>query len=451
MTPMRLCLALVAASNCGFAEPYAPDWASLDTRPIPGWFNEAKFGIFVVWGVYSVPAWSPKGTYAEWYGSDMNDPKKPTYDFHRKTYGADFKYSDFVPQFTAELFDPAGWADLFQRSGAKYVVLTAKYHDGFCLWPSAYHWNWNSVDVGPHRDLVGDLTAAVREKGLRMGYYYSLYEWYHPLYRSDAERFAQEHMTPQLKELVTRYQPDMLWPDGEWEQTSAVWHSPEFLAWLFNESPVKDHVVVNDRWGKECRGRHGDFYTFEYGGCTEITKETPHPWEEDRGMGASYGYNRNESIDEYASAKDLVRLLVDTATLGGNLLLDIGPTADGRIPVIMQERLVQIGEWLAVNGESIYGTTAGPFLKPAWGGCTRKPGRIYFHVFDWPADGLRIEGLTTPIRKAWLLSDPAQAPLSVTSESGVVHIALPACAPHPIASVIACEIDGDSNKGSTTK
>jgi alpha-L-fucosidase len=436
-------LAYLLCGTAAAAEKYKPTWKSIDARPMPAWFNEAKFGIFIHWGVYSVPSWSPKGTYAEWYWHAMQDKNGPTWKHHVETYDEDFAYQDFAPMFKAELFDPAQWADMFKRSGAKYVVLTSKHHEGFCLWPSPDSWNWNAADVGPHRDLLGDLTEAVRAAGLRMGFYYSFYEWFNPLYKADVHRYVAEHMLPQLKDLVVRYKPSIVWPDGEWDHPSDTWRSAEFLAWLYNESPVKDEVVVDDRWGKDSRGVHGDFYTSEYGGYGATKPGLSHPWEEDRGMGASFGYNRNESIDEYGSAVELIRTLVRAAGLGGNLLLDIGPTADGRIPVIMQERLVQIGEWLIPNGESIYGTTGGPFRRLPWGGCTRKPGRLYFHVFDWPQGALEIPGLRNEVKKAYLLRDTEQKPLPVARAAHSVTIELPDQPPYAIATVVVAEIAGE--------
>ena len=247
---------------------------------------------------------------------------------------------------------------VFQHSGAKYVVLTSKHHEGFALWPSkeaSATWGrpWNAVEIGPNRDLLGDLTDAVRRKGLRMGLYYSLYEWYNPLWLYDKPRYVREHMFPQFKDVVTHYKPSIIFSDGEWEMTSADWHSPELLAWLFNESPVKDEVVINDRWGKDTRHKHGGYWTTEY---TAGMSGIDHPWEESRGMGVSYGYNRAEDLNVYHTGRELVIILVDTVSRGGNLLLDIGPNADGTIPVIMEERLTQIGDWLKINGEAIYGT-----------------------------------------------------------------------------------------------
>ncbi|MCX7825327.1 MAG: alpha-L-fucosidase [Verrucomicrobiae bacterium] len=341
---------------------YEPKWESLDKRPTPEWFTDAKFGIFIHWGVYSVPAWGAPKQYAEWYWQRMAD-KKPNnvwWQFHMKNYGANFDYKDFAPMFRCELFNPDQWADLFVRSGAKYIVPTSKHHEGFCIWPSVHAsrtWGrpWNSVEIGPKRALLGDLGAACRKRGLKYGFYYSLYEWFNPLWtnKADRPRYVAEHMFPQFKDVVTRYKPAIIFSDGEWDMTSAEWRSEELLAWLFNESPCKDEVVVNDRWGKDCRHKHGGYYTTEYGAGL---KDASHPWEESRGMGYSYGYNRAETIDDYKPAREFILTLADLVSRGGNFLLDIGPTADGRIPVIMQQRLLEIGDWLRVNGEAIYGT-----------------------------------------------------------------------------------------------
>jgi alpha-L-fucosidase len=338
---------------------YLPTWESIDSRPTPRWFTDAKFGIFVCWGLYSVPAWSPKGEYSEWYMYWLKQKafNGKVYDFHQNKYGPGVEFKDFAPLFKAELWNPDEWADLFQQAGAKYIVFTTKHHSGYTLWPSAeaektWGENYNPVKVGPRRDLVGDLTAAVKKKGLKMGLYYSLYEWYHPWYLNDFHDFVTLHFHPQFKDLVTRYEPDMVWADGEWEQTSEAWRTPELLAWLFNEGKNKE-VVINDRWGSDTRHKHGGFYTTEYGSGMDNDR---HPWEENRGMGYSYGYNRAENLADYRSAQELILMLVDIVSRGGNLCLDVGPAADGQIPVIMQERLMQIGNWLKINGEAIYGT-----------------------------------------------------------------------------------------------
>jgi alpha-L-fucosidase len=367
----RLFLFLLLALAPLSAQTYQPTWDSIDKRPTPKWFADAKFGIFIHWGVYSVPAYAPvipgKLAYSEWYWRQMTEgrdnPKANavetgTWAYHQKVYGGDYGYQNFAGQFRAQLFDPDQWASILAGSGAKYIVPTSKHHEGFAMWPSkeaSATWGrpWNAAEIGPKRDLLGALTGAVRRKGLRAGIYYSLYEWYNPLWLKDKPRYVREHMFPQFKDVVTRYKPAIIFSDGEWDLSSAEWHSPELLAWLFNDSPVKDEVVINDRWGKDTRHKHGGYWTTEY---TAGMSGMEHVWEESRGMGVSYGYNRAERLEDYHTGRELVLMLVDIVSRGGNLLLDIGPAADGTIPVIMQDRLHEIGAWLKVNGEAIYGT-----------------------------------------------------------------------------------------------
>ncbi len=349
-----------------FAQKFEANWASLNQRGIPAWFNQDKFGIFIHWGVYAVPSYAPViensgDSYAEWYWHQIEEGNDKFTSFHNKNYGKDFQYPQFEKEFKAGMFNPQQWADVFKKSGAKYVVLTSKHHEGYCLWNSAEadkDWQrpWNAVTGTPHRDLLGDLTNAVRDAGLKMGYYYSLYEWYNPLWLQDKKRFVNEHLFPQFKDLVTKYKPSIIFSDGEWELTDTAWRSPELLAWLFNESPVKAEVVVNDRWGSNTRGKYNGclYATSEYGSGMNADVV----WEENQGIGHSYGYNRNEQLTDYKSSRDLILMLVDIVSRGGNLLLDIGPTADGRIPVIMQQRLIDMGNWLNTNGEAIYNTTA---------------------------------------------------------------------------------------------
>lgn len=364
----------------GFAQSYSADWESLDQRPLPQWFSDAKFGIFIHWGVYSVPAWrkvesAKYASYAEWYYARVMDNKaNGGYDFHRKNYGEDFEYRDFAPLFKAELFNPNQWAELFKNSGAKYVVLTSKHHDGYCLWPTKnpHKQQWNSGDIGPKRDLLGDLSTSVRAEGLKMGLYYSIPDWesiprkidgseyyirqeFVDKYGLTPEYYRDEVALPQLGELVLNYQPSLIFSDaGEWVYDAEFWKTKEFLTWLYNESPVKNEVVVNDRWCKGMPSNHGDYFSSEYKDADDgrLTKY----WEESRGIGGSYGFNRAEDASDYSSSTALIIELVDIVSRGGNLLLNVGPTADGRIPVVMQERLLEIGEWLKVNGEAIYGS-----------------------------------------------------------------------------------------------
>ena len=456
-----LLLLILAIDSNG--QNYRPDWESLDKRAVPQWFQDSKFGIFIHWGVYSVPAWGPTGDsvsvydkYAEWYWNKLTEPGKTQKyfkEFHAKTYGPNFRYQDFAPMFKAELFDPAKWAEIFKESGAKYVVLTSKHHEGFTLWPSAQSWNWNSVDVGPHRDLCGDLSNAVKQAGLHMGFYYSLYEWYNPIYRNNFSDYVNEHMIPQMKDLVTRYAPDIVWTDGEWEKPSKDWKSEEFLAWLYNESPVKDNVVVNDRWGSETRSKHGGFYTTEYGlvGDKEgIDNPVPHPWEECRGIGNSFGFNRTEGLSDYATPEQLIRLLVSTVSAGGNLLLDIGPASDGTIPLIMQQRLFEMGKWLKINGDAIYGTH--PFIRskkeivinPETNKTiffTQKNKDVYILCLNWPGKDIILKGVAPEGKvKAVLLG--TDVPASVTKSGGNLVITVPLLSPSDNQPAYVFKISG---------
>ena len=350
---------------------YAADWSQLDAREFPAWWTDAKFGIFIHWGPYSVPAYTTPGEYSEWYwerigtpNTDDTDPKTAKLRddmvaFHREHYG-DAPYFDFAEDFTADFFDAEQWADIFSDAGAKYVVMVSKHHDGFALWPSeeaSRTWGrpWNSVEIGPKRDLVGELAEATRDEDLKFGLYYSIYEWFNPLYKKDdIEPFLRDHYVPQFKDMVNRYDPEVIFMDGEWDFDSDVWKSEELLSWVYNTSDVADSVVVNDRWGAESRHVHGGYYTTEYGAGLP---NSDHPWEENRGLGFSFGFNRAENLEHYQTGQQLVLTLIDTVSRGGNLLLNVGPTADGRIPVIMQDRLAYMGDWLEVNGEAIYGTT----------------------------------------------------------------------------------------------
>ncbi len=439
-------LLLTAAASAGLAAParYEPNWASLDTRPLPAWYNEAKFGVFIVWGPYSVPAWKDRG-YAEWYGSDMRQPGSPTAKFHERVYGKDVKYEDFAPMLRAEMWDPDAWADLFVRAGARYVVTTANYHDGFAMYPTRHAHTtqtdqWNSMVVGPKRDILGELKAAGEKRGLKMGIYYSLYEWFHPLWQTDRDRFVTEQLHPKFKEVVARYAPWFIFLDGEWEMDFKRWRTEELAAWLYNESPCGAYVVTNDRWG-QCRGAHGDVFSSEYGGGN---LPPDHPWQEDRGMGRSYGYNRAETIDDYDSASDLIRMLVKCAAGGGNYLLCVGPTADGRIPVIMQERLLEIGAWLKANGEAVYGAQASPFWprRMPWGAVTAKPGRLFACVYGQPTGPVRLPGLRSPVAAAYVLADPGKSPVPTRRTEDGVEVDLPPALPAEAVHVVALEIEG---------
>lgn len=434
---------------------YEPSWDSLSKHPAPAWFDDAVLGIFIHWGVYSVPAYCDTSTYSEWYRHWVDTGAHDGFErrFHAEQYGADFPYEGFAPMFRAELFDADQWADVFRRAGADYVVLTSKHHDGYALWPSAEasaargH-PWNSVEVGPQRDLVGELSRAVRDVGLRMGLYYSFLEWHNPVFDGDLDAYVEEVMFPQVKELVSTYEPAIFWPDGEWTEPDTTWRSEELLAWIYNNAPNQDEILVNDRWGAGLRGLTGDYYTTEYGlhGGAHATTGV-RPWEECRGIGGSFAFNRAEGYDDYMSRDEVVELLVRTVARGGKLLLDVGPTADGRIPLIMQDRLFALGRWMERYGSTLRGADPTPFPSPAhepWGATTVKGDRMYLHLFDWPTGGeLQVDRLATEVLGARLLSDPDGRSLEVSDAwpSGV-KVSLAGLHPAEHVSVIELTLAG---------
>ncbi len=352
---IALCLAFSAIS---LSSQVLPTWESINQRGYPQWFSDAKLGIFIHWGIYSVPAFASKEGYAEWYyrGLMTNDDRKA---FQERVYGKDFQYEDFVPMWKAELWNPDEWAELFKKSGAKYVLLVSKHHDGYCLWPSRYSPGWNSVETGPHRDICGELTEAVRKQGLKMGFYYSLPEWKSEIHRwyvdpdDSIGTYVDTHMIPQLKELITAYKPTILFTDGEWRNSAKQWRATELISWYYNT--VGEEAIVNDRWGDG--QRHG-FRTPEYSAGITLTDR---PWAECRGLGRSFGLNRNELLENYMTSDELIRHFCVLVAAGGGMTLNVGPAADGKIPLLQQERLLDLGKWLAINGEAIYGTR--PYKK----------------------------------------------------------------------------------------
>jgi len=357
------------------AEPpshYEPTLESLNQHPLPAWYADAKLGIFVHWGLYSVPGWAPLNhpehdftnedyikynPYAEWYLNVLRIDGSPTQAYHREHYGANYDYYNFAETFDKEIqkWNPDTWAKTFHDAGAKYVVLTTKHHDGFTLWPSSTP-NPTLPKDRQHatRDLVGDLTTAVRKAGLRMGLYYSGgYDWTFipgPIrHKEDYQKVKPQseeygkYADAQMRELVTRYKPAALWNDIDYPKSG---HPLEIMAEYYNAVP---DGVIDDRFGV----KHSDFKSPEY---QTLNKISPAKWEECRGLGRSFGYNRAEGEAETIASDELIYLLVDIVSKNGNLLLDVGPEADGTIPPVQMSRLKALGAWLGQNGEAIYGT-----------------------------------------------------------------------------------------------
>jgi len=395
-------------------EAYKPIWESLDEHKTPVWFEDAKFGIMITWGPYSVPAWAPKiemdvdsfikkgewyktHPYSEWYIRVMREKDSPTWEYHVRHYGKDFKYDDFIPMFKAESWDPEKWASLFKEAGAKYVILVAQHGDGFSLWPSKFT-ERNAAQMGPHRDIVGDLTKAVRKQGLKMGLYHpTTYSWWHPDY--PGENFVR-YTHNSIKELIDLYRPSILWGDTPCGLEDGFglgiehWRSKELIAYFYNQAENPEEVAVNNRWGIDEEGKfHGDFDTPEYRIRKGITERK---WETCRGIGNSFAYNQNEGPEDYLSTFELVKMLVDIVSKNGNLLLDIGPKADGTIPEIQVQRLREMGQWLKINSEAIYGTR--PWIvaeeiadKRINVRYTKKGDYVYAILFEWPGEKVELK------------------------------------------------------------
>lgn len=352
------------------AAAYTADLPSLQKHTVPAWFENAKLGIFVHWGLYSVPGWAPlahpdhdfanpdyirDNPYAEWYYNVMRVPGSPTAQYHREHFGGGDYYATFTPLFNQATrgWDANTWAQIFKDAGARYAVLTTKHHEGFCLWPSAVP-NPNQGNLHAERDLVGAFTGAMRKAGLRAGLYYSGgYDWTFnrgPI-ETDADYGTVQPQThaygvyadAQAEELTRLYHPDILWNDISWPKSG---HALKVIADYYNAVP---EGLVDDRWGIG----YGDYGSPEYETRHEID---PKKFEATRGLGASFGYNRAEGERETLSAQALIDLFVDIVSKDGNLLLDVGPQADGTLTPVQLDRLRKLGAWLKVNGEAIYDT-----------------------------------------------------------------------------------------------
>nr|XP_002132133.1 alpha-L-fucosidase-like [Ciona intestinalis] len=343
------------------AKVYNDSWASIDSRPLPIWYDEAKLGIFLHWGVFSVPSFgaSPAWGWYYWKVSGWQSWK----DYMANNFKPKFSYADFAKDFSTEFYEPDDWADLFAASGARYMALTSKHHEGYCTYPTNVSWNWNSRDVGPHRDLVGELAHSIRSRtSMHFGLYHSLYEWFNPLYIQDkankfqTNAFVKEKTLPELYEIVNAYKPDLIWSDGQWEAPSWYWNSTVFLSWLYNESPVKDTVVTNDRWGSDTLCKHGGYLT-----CNDRFNPKTHvpdkKWENAMTLNkGSWSWRRDTDISQFLTLKELLSTFIETISCGGNMLMNVGPTKEGTISPIFGERLQDFGAWMSVNGEAVYGS-----------------------------------------------------------------------------------------------
>jgi len=421
---MAVSVAGVLLFSCGQqlgAVHYEPTWASLRQHQVAKWFDDAKFGIFIHWGVYSVPAYG-----SEWYPHYMYLKDSDIYKYHVQQYGdpSEFGYKDFIPMFTAEHWDPEAWADLFQRAGARYVVPTAEHHDGFAMWDSKLT-KWDAMDMGPHRDVIGELEQAVRKRGLKYApsyhrannwYYYTcedgfdtcdpdffgLYSTPHPAEAPPPDDWLKDWKA-RWEELRDNYKPDFMWFDFGWGRTA--FHP-------YDKQVIADYYNIAQQWGKEVAVVNktirrppmipedvGDFIELDHLRMDSISTRK---WESPTYIGGgSWAYNKAAGPDEYHSTDELVDMLVDVVSKNGNLLLDVGPKADGTIIDIERDRLLGIGRWLDVNGEAIYGTRYWKTYGEGNIRYTRKGDRVLYAIaLEWP-DG----PVTLTAMKSWKSAD----------------------------------------------
>jgi alpha-L-fucosidase len=402
------------------------------------WWREAKFGVFIHWGVYAVPAGIHNGKtipgIGEWI---MHRDRIPVAE-----------YRAFAKDFTASKYNPEAWAELIQAAGARYMVITSKHHDGFALYPSAVT-DWDVADASPAgRDLLAPLAAAVRQRGVKFGLYYSqAQDWVHPggakadmkegeswdsAQNGSFDFYLRDIAAPQVREILSRYQPDILW----WDTPAWMTHDrARPLADLVSLSPG---IITNNRLGGDFQG---DTETPE-----QFVPATGFPgrdWEACMTMNDTWGFKRDDK--NWKSTEELIRTLVDCVSKGGNFLLNLGPTPEGEIPAPSIERMKAVGAWMRTNGTAIYGTTASPFHKLDWGRCTKRlnadGGTLFLHVFEWPANGqLDVPGFRSKVAGARMIDGGVTLDCAVTDAG--LRISLPAKRPDPAASVIALDFTG---------
>jgi alpha-L-fucosidase len=419
--------------------PFKPGWESLQQYAIPEWYMDSKFGIFIHWGLYSVPAFQN-----EWYPRNMYLQDQPAYKHHLETYGPhkQFGYKDFIPKFTAEKWDPAEWAELFRKSGARYVVQVAEHHDGFAMYDCSYT-DWNAVKMGPKRDLVGELAAAVRKKGLVFGVschraehwwffeggmqfdsdvrdsrYYSFYGPAKPSKTQPDKEYLDDWLQ-RICELVDRYRPQIFWFDWWIEQPAFEPYLQEFATYYYNRAKQWSHFSEPWSLSVAINYKHNAFP--EGAAVLDIERgklETLRPlfWQTDTSIcKKSWGYIQNH---EYRSVDSLIDDLVDIVSKNGCLLLNIAPRPDGTIPEEQQRILLEVGRWLEVNGEAIYGTrpwkvygegptqVIGGEFKDTVGGVftgrdirfTTKGNALYAIALAVPEEEMVIQSLSTNLR-----------------------------------------------------
>ena len=445
---LAIAVTISGVSRIGSNPVCAQSSSSDSTDQRMQWWRQARFGMFIHWGLYAVPAGEYQGKQVkgigEWIMAKANIPRDD--------------YEKFAPQFNPTKYDADAWCQMAKQAGMKYIVITSKHHDGFCLFdtPGQY----DIVDATPYaKDLLKPLRAACDRHGLKFCTYYSIMDWHHesqlPAKMKDGKpvwnptRMVEEqkedytnYMKAHLKPLIEDYGTHVLWFDGEWPKWWTDADGQQLYTWMRQLNPK---LIVNNRIGSGRKGYSGfskeGSFAGDFGTPEQEIPATgvDSDWESCMTMNDTWGFKTADT--NWKSTETLIRNLIDVASKGGNYLLNIGPKADGTFPEASVQRLRGIGDWMAVNGEAVHGTKAALF-RPDWGRVTRKDGALYLHVFEWPADQkLTIAALENKSNGASLLA-AAQTRLNVEVTGDKWGIELPAAAPDPIATVIKIDVEG---------
>ena len=438
-------LPLAACSSSGEHAPKPASAASEQDRRM-AWWREARFGMFIHWGLYSIPAgeWKGETGHAEWIRETAHIPLE--------------EYEQLQPQFHPVKFDAEAWARMAADAGMKYLVITSKHHDGFDLYDSKVS-DWDLGGTPEKRDLLGDLAAACARHGLRFSTYHSIMDWHHPDYLprrgwerrpaagADFERF-ERYLHAQVSEIVQRYHPGVLWFDGEWEST---WNHERGKRLFELCRKLDPAMIVNNRVDVHRAGMGGFSDSSEaLGDFATPEQEIPATgmpgvdWETCMTMNDHWGYNSHDT--NWKTTRDLLQKLCEIASKGGNFLLNVGPRADGSFPPEAVKRLAEIGAWMRTNGEAIHGTSASPFESLAFGRCTQKrvgaDTLLYLLVTDWPADGrLVVPGLGNEVRSCALLVRPDKQ-LPVERRGADLVVSVPTARPDADVGVVALRVAG---------
>ena len=452
-------------------QKYSPTWESIDSHPLPDWFDDAKLGMFIDFGPWSIPGWAPRSEkaamYPDMYPGEMYlNPVVKKY--HKEHWGENFQWDDFVKMFKGENFNAETIVDIAKAAGMKYIIPFAKSHDGYCMWDCSFT-HCDAMEMAPKRDFIQEFVDQCRKNDLKFGFYNCIEEWWYPLIGENGQKmmrlwqdtavilpydpkliegriagkipvkdYIDDYIVPQAKEFFDKYDPDIYWADGDWTMADYHYKSREVVAYFYNRAEGRKEVVADDRFGRT-RGIHGDFYTSEF---HDGNMSLSHKWEECRSLGQSFGYNREDTEKNLLTPEQLVQMFVDIVSKGGNLLLMVNLDEKGIMTEMQVSRLKDLGGWLKINGEAIYGTRKwGKYSQSDVAGITNgrnegfllqdpvkirftcKKDTVYAFTYSWPKDELVLDAhIKQPPAKTRVSLIGLDKQLPWKYENGKIHI-----------------------------